>query len=144
MTARPSRPTGAARVAAMIVGLAALTGCGTVFDVAGHPVVGTLGAANLATVVTTDKTIPDHVVSLATGHDCSLVRYSTGGYYCVQPLPANEPVETRLYCYRSIGKITCYDREVPGEAPRLVTDPRHVVSSRTLAGPMVGPLPGQR
>ncbi|MBB4268181.1 hypothetical protein [Roseospira visakhapatnamensis] len=124
--------------------LVMLGGCDTMYDVAVHPV--TLGAAavSVATVVVTDKTVPDHVVSLVTGHDCSLVRYSTGGYYCVQPLPANTPVETRLYCYRSIGSITCYDNKLPGEDNRMVIDPRHVVSSRTLAGPMAGPLPGQR
>ncbi|MBB4284700.1 hypothetical protein [Roseospira goensis] len=114
------------------------------YDVATHPVTLTAGAVNIASVVASDKTIPDHVVSLVTGHDCSTVRYGDGGYYCVQPLPANMPVETRLYCYRSIGGITCYDKAVPGENGRLVTDPRHVISSRDLAGPMVGPRPGQR
>lgn len=121
-----------------------MAGCDAVYDVATHPVTLTAGALNVATVVATDKTIPDHVVDLATGQDCSLVRYSTGGYYCVKPLPANKPVETRLYCYRSIGKISCYDSEIPGEETRQVTDPRHVISSRSLSGPMTGPLPGQR
>ncbi len=128
----------------LAVALVLLAGCDVMYDVAVHPV--TLGAAavNIATVVATDKTVPDHVVSLATGADCSLVRYSSGGYYCVQPLPANTPVETRLYCYTSIANITCYDTKLPGEDARMVTDPRHVVSSRTLAGPMAGPLPGQQ
>jgi len=121
----------------------ALGGCDAMYDVAVHPVTMGVTAVNVASVVATDKTVPDHVVSLVTGHDCSLVRYSTGGYYCVEPMVANTPVETRLYCYRSLGGITCYDNRLPGEDNRMVTDPRHVVSSRTLAGPMAGPLPGQ-
>jgi len=119
-------------------------GCEPLYSLATSPVVLTGGALNLASVVVTDKTIPDHVVSLATGHDCSVVRYSSGGYYCVQPLAANKPVETRLYCYRSIGNITCYDKAIPGEESRLVSDPRHVISSRDVSGPMAGPLPGQQ
>jgi hypothetical protein len=126
-----------------MAGALVLGGCEAAIDVATSPVMVTAGALSVASVVTTDKTIPDHVVSLATGHDCSTVRYSTGGYYCTKPLPANTPVETRLYCYRSIGRITCYDKAIPGEEARLVTDPRHVISSRTVSGPMTGPMPGQ-
>jgi hypothetical protein len=129
---------------AMTAALLALTGCEGLVDVASHPVVAGTAAINAVSVVTTDKSIPDHVVGLLTGHDCSVVRYSTGGYYCVRPLPANSAVETRLFCYNSIGAITCYDEPIPGEDGRLVSDPRHVLSSRDIAGPMVGPMPGQR
>jgi len=131
-------------MAGLVPGVAFMSGCEPLYTIATSPVTLTGGAINVASVVATDKTVPDHVVSLVTGHDCSMVRYSAGGYYCVQPLPANAPVETRLYCYRSIGNITCYDKEIPGEGSRLVSDPRHVISSRDLSGPMVGPLPGQR
>ncbi|GEM_PF-562548 len=141
---RRQRRLGALGLAVGMVGLLGMTGCNAMYDVATHPVTMGVGAVTVASVVATDKTIPDHVVSLVTGHDCSMVRYSTGGYYCVQPPAANTPIETRLYCYRTIGAITCYDRAVPGEDGRLVTDPRHVISSRDVAGPMVGPMPGQR
>ena len=143
-TATALRAHAGLRCLGVAAALAVLAGCDPLYDIAVHPATMGFTAVNVATVVATDKTVPDHVVSLATGADCSLVRYSTGGYYCVQPMPANTAVETRLYCYTSLGGITCYDTRLPGEDNRLVTDPRHVVSSRTLAGPMGGPLPGQR
>lgn len=142
----PTRARGAGAFGAL-AGLAlvgGLSGCEALYDVATHDITMGAGVVTIATVAATDKTIPDHFVSLVSGQDCSLVRYGQGGYYCVHRLPENTPVETRLYCYRSIGAITCYDKAVPGEDGRLVTDPRHVVSSRDIAGPMVGPRPGQR
>ena len=121
-----------------------LAGCSSLVETAATASASAGGVVSVATLVNTDKTIPDHVISLVTGHDCSLVRYSDGGYYCVKPAAPNKPIETRLYCYRSIGAITCYDTQIPGESHRLVTDPRHVVGARTVNGPAADPLPGQR
>lgn len=128
-------------VAGSLVAAVLLSGCDGLTAAATHPATLTFAAVNGASVVASDKTVPDHIVSLVTGQDCSLVRYSDGGYYCVQRPVENVPVETRLYCYRSLGGITCYDQPVPGDEGRLVTDPRHVVSSRALAGPEA-PRPG--
>ncbi len=65
---------------------------------------------NGAFLMATDKTMEDHVVSLASGKNCSTVRADTGRSYCeedeLNPSPA-------VYCYRTLGSVTCYDRPDP-------------------------------
>lgn len=61
-------------------------------------------------LVATDKTMEDHVISVASGKNCSSVRAGTGRSYCeedeLNPSPS-------VYCYRTLGNITCYDRPDP-------------------------------
>lgn len=64
-----------------------------------------------ATVVATDKTASDHLVSWMSGKDCSVVRSEQGLEYCVEDQPP-EP-EPRVYCYRTLGSVSCYDRPDP-------------------------------
>lgn len=59
-----------------------------------------------AVVVTTEKTMADHAVSLASGKDCSLVRLEKGTTYCVEDELVPQP---NLYCYRELAGVTCYD-----------------------------------
>ncbi len=65
-----------------------------------------LAVADAAVVIGTDKTTADHVISLASGKDCSLVRVERGMTYCKEdellPMPA-------VYCYRELGGVSCYD-----------------------------------
>ena len=65
-----------------------------------------LAVADAAVVIGTDKTIADHVISVASGKDCSLVRVERGMTYCkedeVVPMP-------EVYCYRELGGVSCYD-----------------------------------
>ncbi|MGB1025987.1 MAG: hypothetical protein ACPGYL_05475, partial [Rhodospirillaceae bacterium] len=82
----------------------------------------------------TDKTIIDHGASLITGKDCSTVRATDGGYYCEERLPDNTIVETRLYCYRSLGSIECYD------SPQPYRENARVAPSKTLVGSRTEPL----
>ncbi len=72
-----------------------------------------------AVVVTTEKTMADHVVSLASGKSCSLVRLEQGDTYCEEDELV--PLQPNLYCYRELAGVTCYDRPDPrrGERGRL-------------------------
>lgn len=61
-------------------------------------------------VVGSKKTIGDHLVSILSGKDCSSIRAERGFYYCKE----DEPVpEQAVYCYRTLGDVTCYERKDP-------------------------------
>ncbi|MBC8158502.1 MAG: hypothetical protein H8E94_04135 [Alphaproteobacteria bacterium] len=60
-----------------------------------------------AVVIGSDKTMADHVVSLASGKDCSLVRKERGMTYCKEDEVTPRP---EVYCYRELAKVTCYDK----------------------------------
>jgi hypothetical protein len=100
-----------------------LTGC--------MPVAGAIAGPSLAvgTTAATGKTPVDHVVSLVTGKDCSVLRNRQGLTYCREDEPT---MPIGVICYRSLGDVACYDRRDPyngGERP--VVDAR----SPPLAGP---------
>ncbi len=61
------------RFAAAIAGVVLLGACGATEPYA---------MINAAFLVTTDKTMEDHVISLASGKNCSTVRVDTGRSYC--------------------------------------------------------------
>lgn len=67
-----------------------------------------------ASVMATDKTIPDHIVSYRSGKDCSTVRTEQGRTYCREDEPNPQPV---AYCYRSIADVTCYAEPDPARQP---------------------------
>lgn len=69
-----------------------------------------LGQADALTVIGTDKTIVDHVVSINSGKNCSTVRREQGLHYCEEDEPAVNP---HVYCYNTLGRVTCYDRPDP-------------------------------
>lgn len=66
-----------------------------------------LAAADVATLMVTDKTMVDHIVSYFKEEDCSAVRASQGEPYCrpirVAFIPAPEP-----FCYRSLASVSCF------------------------------------
>ena len=64
----------------------------------------TLGSAS---VIGSDKTMEDHVVSLASGKNCSLIRREKGLTYCEEDEPK---IKQNLYCYKTLATVTCYDR----------------------------------
>ncbi|MCP4393261.1 MAG: hypothetical protein GY804_03185 [Alphaproteobacteria bacterium] len=72
--------------------------------------------AGLETVmlINTDKTLSDHLISSYTNKDCSSVRYSEGGEYCVDTVEIPSAMYEKLFCYRTIGEVSCYDRPIPG------------------------------
>lgn len=63
-----------------------------------------------ASAVGSGKTISDHVVSFASGKNCSTIRSNTGRTYCEEDEPNPTP---KVWCYRTIGKAVCYDRPDP-------------------------------
>ena len=69
-----------------------------------------------ATVIGTGKTISDHIVSFATGKNCSTVRKNTGGHYCEEDGVA---APDEVFCYNTLGNVSCYASPSPhGETHR--------------------------
>jgi len=89
-----------------MLGVAGLTACGPVVG-AGVPGVAQIDAL---TVVGTDKSIVDHVVSYSSGKDCSYVYIEKGNRYCKEDEPVIKP---QVYCYRTLANMTCYERPDP-------------------------------
>jgi len=83
-----------------------VSGCGPL-TLAGMPFV---GQAEALTVMTTDKTLADHVISLSSGKNCSTVRREKGLHYCEEDEPDAKPA---VFCYKTLANVTCYDRPDP-------------------------------
>lgn len=89
-----------------------------------------IGEADVLTVVGTDKSIIDHVVSYSSGKDCSTVRREKGLHYCVEDEPDVTP---EVYCYNTLGTVTCYDRPDPyGNGSQKVGESEHNMPKRTV------------
>ncbi|MDH5187600.1 MAG: hypothetical protein OEW37_01440 [Rhodospirillaceae bacterium] len=94
-----------------------LSGC-TFYQALPKPILSTIGnifPIDTALVMTTDKTIADHVVSGASGKNCKTTRQEQGRTYCVEDEPNPAPAVT---CYNTIGDVTCYsqpDANIPNE-----------------------------
>ncbi|MBO6520254.1 MAG: hypothetical protein JJ900_05105 [Rhodospirillales bacterium] len=69
-----------------------------------------LGPLEGVSLMGTDKTVGDHIISLGSGKDCSRVRKEQGLTYCVEDMPQ---IRQNIYCYRDLGGVTCYDRSNP-------------------------------
>lgn len=58
-----------------------------------------------ATMMGTEKTLSDHILSFTSNKDCSTYRTLTGRTYCkeddVQP-------KAQVHCYRTLGEVSCY------------------------------------
>jgi len=88
------------RLPVVLVLLAALplAGCG----VEG---VGAVAAAEVVAIPVFHRSLPDMLVSGASGRDCSVVRLDRGETYCRDP----EPPPTRpSFCTRSLGVVDCW------------------------------------
>ena len=64
----------------------------------------------IISVVTTDKTIEDHAVSIYSGKNCSTVRTERGLTYCEEDQKVDIP---QVYCYRTLADRTCYAQPDP-------------------------------
>ena len=95
-----------ARTVFLVLSLFGLAAC--------DPFTGTLVAANMATLMHGDKTIPDYVFSSHTRQNCSLLHASRNEEYCQDDPPSDTEALAALnanrYCYRTLGGIDCYDR----------------------------------
>jgi hypothetical protein len=95
----------------LILGLP-LAGCQTMAFLPAAAVAATVEGVSLNQ---TGKTASDHVVSAITGEDCSALRYTKNGKYCLTEaeLAAAEARLHRPYegtCYRVRGNVACYDQ----------------------------------
>jgi hypothetical protein len=70
----------------------------------------TLGTFEAASVMGSDKTVVDHMISIGSGKNCSTIRKEQGLTYCVEDMPK---IRQNIYCYRDLGGVTCYDRVDP-------------------------------
>ena len=71
------------------------------------------GAAQIegVSVIATQRPFTDHVVSFFSGKNCSTIRREKGQTYCEEDeLQSGAP---KVYCYRALGGVTCYDRPDP-------------------------------
>ena len=87
--------------------LASIAGCGAPTVASGVPGILQLDAL---TVIGTDKTIVDHVVSYASGRDCSSIYVEKGNRYCKEDEPVIKP---QVYSYRTLGRADCYQTPDP-------------------------------
>jgi hypothetical protein len=99
----------------MVMGLLALAGCSAVSGA--QSVAPQAALIEAATIIGTDKTIGDHVVSFATNKNCSTVRKQLGKHYCEEDEIGRVD---EVYCYRTLAKVTCYAVPSPhGETQRV-------------------------
>lgn len=94
------------RAAVLVASLLVLAGCG------GTGVV--LAGASLATLIHTDKMPVDHLAGYVTEKDCSVLHTVEKEPYCQETGPDGHArlaaMSARLYCYRTLGGVSCYDR----------------------------------
>lgn len=98
---------------ALLLGLSACEGAGA-FALAG---------ASLVSFVHTDKTLTDHAASWVMEEDCSIMHSADNEPYCqsAEEIAAGEGdadaelagSQSALYCYRTLGEITCHNRPDP-------------------------------
>ena len=67
-------------------------------------------AADGMALVTTGKTVSDHILSFASGKNCSTVRRQIGQNFCEED-DLSGPEE--IYCYNSLGDADCYTTPQP-------------------------------
>lgn len=68
-----------------------------------------MAAFDAITVISTDKTLGDHLVSYVSKKDCSTVRQELGLSYCVEDQPTVDKL-AKQHCYRELGRVTCYSQ----------------------------------
>ena len=71
-----------------------------------------LAGVEIISVIGTEKTLTDHLVSFSKGKNCSTIRRKLGQTYCEED-EVTQPEE--IYCYRTLGKVNCYGEPNAGE-----------------------------
>ena len=61
-------------------------------------------------IIATDKTLSDHLISFTSGKDCSTVRKEKGLKYCKED---EVFIQQNIFCYETLGSVTCYERPDP-------------------------------
>lgn len=74
----------------------------------------------VASVMTTKKTLADHVATWVTGRDCSTVRVERDGDSWCRDWPNPPAPPPQLYCYASLARPTCYSQPYTEGNDRLI------------------------
>ena len=68
--------------------------------------------ADVVSLASTDKTVDDHIIGLATDQDCSTLRASHGGPWCIPNPPPVAKVSQTSYCYKTLASASCFSAPV--------------------------------
>ncbi len=68
-----------------------------------------LGGASVVTMIDSGKTVSDHVMSFATGEECTFRHSLRGEAWCQARRSENTGEQSSLVCYQSIARATCYE-----------------------------------
>jgi hypothetical protein len=88
---------------AVILSIALVAACGSTSTV-------TVGAAMLANFIYTDKLPTDYLAEFASGQECNFLKAQKDGGPLCRDSFERVVYEPPLYCYRTLGEITCYDK----------------------------------
>ena len=66
---------------------------------------------SMLTLPQTKKTPGDHLMSAATGRDCSIIHYEQDGAFCQDPPKVID--RRNLYCIKTLGGVECHERANP-------------------------------
>ncbi|MEE9139246.1 MAG: hypothetical protein V3U18_00530 [Alphaproteobacteria bacterium] len=117
----------ASRAAAVLVAFLLLSGC-TVAQTAA------VAGLSMVSFLETDKFLSDHIMSQATGMDCSTLNAIENGKFCKDEEVVVAVVAEPLYCYHTLAKVTCYASPSPYDSQsQLVVRPRESKSGEWLA-----------
>ena len=97
---------GRAKIACTLISTLFLAGCGV-----GEPLA--LGATATTSFIMEDKLPTDYVAEVFTGKDCSYVRRLEDGGPLCRSQDYGQVIEKPVYCYKSLGNVTCYERPDP-------------------------------
>ncbi len=71
-------------------------------------------SATLATFIETDKLPTDYIAEFASGKECrTVVAIKDGGPLCRDSFAEPKVYEKPIWCYRTLGAITCYSEPDP-------------------------------
>ena len=87
-----------------------LLACSPLGQFATKQTIPAVGQIDMISLIGTEKTITDHVISLSSGKDCSAVNLEKGQYYCAEDEP---DIDQAIYCYNTLGRVTCYTKPDP-------------------------------
>ncbi len=89
-------------------------------------------AANVVTLTTIHRTVPDALVSLVSGRDCSMVRLDEQKSYCV---PKYVPPPPPPYCTQTLGNPECWadPEKLPDHAPQIAEGPYKLTTPAQIA-----------
>ena len=101
-------------------GLFGLSGC----EIGWVPPVAVAAAVEGVSLNQTGKTVSDHLASLVTGSDCSVLGYTKTGTYCrtAAEIAKEEALLSRPYdgyCYRQRGGVVCFTDPDPTATTEL-------------------------